>query len=73
MNEKEIKRILIKKNQSFKKASELHKKCEQKLDDLKKKPWLSNEEEIQERELKKRKLSLKDQMYRMISDYKKSL
>jgi len=73
MKEKEIKEILLKKNNDFRKAVELHRECEKKLDDLKKKSCLSAEEEIQERELKKKKLSLKDKMYRMISEYKNSL
>lgn len=73
MKEKEIKEMLLKKNNDFRKAVELHRECEKKLDDLKKKSWLSTKEEIQERELKKKKLSLKDKMYRMISEYKNSL
>ncbi|MFW6140396.1 MAG: DUF465 domain-containing protein [Acidobacteriota bacterium] len=73
MKEKKIKEILLKKNNEFKKAVELHRECEKKLGDLKKKTYLSVEEEIQERELKKKKLSLKDKMYKMILDYKNSL
>jgi len=43
------------------------------LDGLKKKSLLSYEEELREKELKKKKLTLKDKMNWMISEYKKSL
>ncbi len=72
MNEKEIKEILMKENQDFRKIAELHTKCEKELDELKRKNWLSTEEEVREKELKKKKLSLKDRMYKMISEYRNS-
>jgi len=72
MREKKIKEILLKKNEEFKKAFELHKKYEKELEKLMKKSCLSNEQAIREKELKKKKLSLKDKMYQMISEYEKS-
>jgi len=73
MEEKEIKEILMKRNKDFRKAAEIHSDCEKKLNELKKKHYLSNEDQIKEKELKKKKLSLKDRMYKMISEYKKSV
>jgi uncharacterized protein len=73
MKEKEIKEILMKRNKDFRETAEIHSDCEKKLNELKKKPYLSSEDQIKERELKKKKLSLKDRMYKMISEYKKSL
>ncbi|MBD3414463.1 MAG: DUF465 domain-containing protein [Candidatus Aminicenantes bacterium] len=73
MKEMKIKEILMKKDRDFQKVAKLHKQCEQKLDEYMQKDWLSDQEEVMEKELKKKKLSLKDQMYKMIADYKKSL
>ncbi|MCD6517252.1 MAG: hypothetical protein J7L72_07540 [Candidatus Aminicenantes bacterium] len=73
MDEREIKKILFDKDEDFRKAVELHKEYEKTLDGLKKKSLLSYEEELREKELKKKKLTLKDKMNWMISGYKKSL
>ena len=72
MKEQKIKEILLKRNSDFKRAVDLHRECEEKLEDLNKKPYLSADEEIEEREIKKKKLSLKDKIYRMILEYKNS-
>ena len=73
MDEKEIREILFKKNGDFRKAALLHKEYEKMLDGLRKKSCLSNEDELKEKELKKKKLTLKDKMHWMISEYKKNL
>jgi uncharacterized protein YdcH (DUF465 family) len=73
MNDKEIREFLFNKDKDFRKAVELHREYEKKLDRLKKKSCLSNEEELKERELKKKKLTLKDRIHWMISEHKKSL
>lgn len=39
-----------------------HQKYEQRLEELKKKAWLTPNEELEEKRLKKLKLQLKDQM-----------
>ena len=39
-----------------------HQKHEQRLEELKQKAWLTPDEEIEEKRLKKLKLQLKDQM-----------
>jgi len=39
-----------------------HQKHEQRLDELKQKAWLTPDEELEEKRLKKLKLQLKDQM-----------
>jgi uncharacterized protein YdcH (DUF465 family) len=73
MDEKEIREFLLEKDEDFREAALLHKEYEKMLDGLKKKSCLSNEEELKEKELKKKKLTLKDKMHWMISEYKKSL
>ncbi len=73
MQEKELKDLLLKENDEFKKASKLHQQYEKKLEKLKAKSFLTEAEKQEEKELKKKKLILKDKMYVMMTEYKKSL
>lgn len=73
MREKELKGLLLKENDEFKKASKLHQQYEKKLEKLKAKSFLTEAEKQEEKELKKKKLILKDKMYVMMTEYKKSL
>ncbi len=73
MREKELKELLLKENDEFKKASKLHQQYEKKLEKLKAKSFLTEVEKQEEKELKKKKLILKDKMYVMMTEYKKSL
>ncbi len=73
MREKELKERLLKENEEFKKANQLHQQYEKKLDKLKAKNFLTEAEKQEEKELKKKKLALKDKMYYLMIEYKKSL
>lgn len=73
MREKELKDLLLKESDEFKKASKLHQQYENKLEKLKTKSFLTEAEKQEEKELKKKKLVLKDKMYVMMTEYKKSL
>jgi uncharacterized protein YdcH (DUF465 family) len=73
MEEKEIKEHLLKENQEFRKAFDQHKKLEKKLDQYQIKSFLTEEDEWKEKQLKKSKLLLKDKMYHMIREYRRSL
>ena len=73
MLEKEIKERLLKENKDFKKIYEFHQECEKKLKKFQQKSYLSEEEKLEEKELKKKKLSLKDKMYYLMTQYRKSL
>lgn len=73
MEEKELKEILLKENEEFRKAYKKHQQCDKKLEQLKKKDLLSDEEILKEKELKKKKLFLKDKMYYLMIEYRKSL
>ena len=73
MGEEELKELLIKENDEFKKAYQRHQKCEKDLDRLKKKDFLADQDRLKERELKKKKLALKDKMYVIMAKYRKSL
>jgi len=44
-----------------------------KLDEFKKKKYLTQREELEEKELKKKKLAEKDKMYFLINEFRKSI
>ena len=72
MDEKELKELLLCENDEFRKTSEGHQDCEEELKRLNKKPCLTDEEESLVKDLKKKKLALKDKMYVMMFEYRKS-
>jgi len=73
MREEELKKLMLKENEEFRKANKLHQQYEKKLEKLKTKSYLTESERQEEKELKKKKLILKDKMYFLMSEYKKSL
>lgn len=73
MDEKELKELLNKESKEFRKVYELHQKCENELGKFSKKGFLTEAEKLAEKELKKKKLILKDKMYRMMTEYRKTL
>ena len=72
MREEELKRILLKENEEFRKLYEKHKECERKLKVLQEKKYLNEKEKYEEKVLKKEKLALKDKMYYILNEYKKN-
>ncbi len=72
MNEKELKERLLLENEEFKKLYEEHQAYERKLNLYKIKTILTEEEKLEEKELKKRKLALKDRMYGIMEEFRKS-
>jgi uncharacterized protein len=73
MDENALKERMLKENAEFKKLFEEHQNHEKKLAEFKGKPYLTDVERLKEKELKKRKLALKDRMYLMMRDFQKSL
>ncbi len=69
MRETEIKELLINNNAEFKKIYDEHQNYEKELDKFKEKHYLTNNEEILIKEIKKKKLRLKDKMQEMIENY----
>jgi len=72
MDERSLRELLIQENEEFKKAHELHQSLESELETLHGKPFLSSDEEMKLRELKKKKLALKDRMYQIMEAYQRS-
>jgi uncharacterized protein YdcH (DUF465 family) len=73
MDEQGLKELMILRDEEFKKLHEEHRNQEEKLKIYEAKAHLSEAETIEEREIKKTKLALKDRMYRMMAEYRKSL
>ncbi|HEY2934499.1 MAG TPA: DUF465 domain-containing protein [Acidobacteriota bacterium] len=62
MGDAEIKDHLLSTDDEFRRLAERHHSYDEQLDKLTHKPFLSEEERVQETVLKKKKLALKDQM-----------
>jgi uncharacterized protein YdcH (DUF465 family) len=73
MDENALKERLLRENQEFRKLFEEHQKHEKQLAAFKGKTHLTDLEQLEEKELKKRKLALKDKMYLLMRDFQKSL
>jgi uncharacterized protein YdcH (DUF465 family) len=67
----EIKKLLSEENHEFRKLSEKHKKLEERIEELRKRSYLTPSEERELLELKKIKLSIKDKMEEQIRSYPK--
>jgi len=72
MNEQELKEILIKEGGDFRKVFEDHRTCELELEKLRLKTYVTEADAVAERDLKKRKLALKDRMYQLMSEHEKN-
>ena len=68
MDETRLKDRLVRENAEFRKLHEEHQRHERRLTDLKAKAFPTEAEQIEERELKKKKLVLKDEMYRIMRE-----
>ena len=65
----EIRQILAREDEEFRHWSEEHHQYEDRLTELAQKTTLTAEEEFEEKQLKKKKLWLKDQMAAKIRGY----
>jgi len=73
MDENELKQLLSREDPEFKEVLDLHQQYEQRLQELSDKIYMTDGEERELKELKKKKLVLKDRMYFWMSQYQKSL
>lgn len=72
MDEQALKDLLLRENAAFRKLNDEHRACEEALDRLRRGPLRGPTEDQEEKALKKRKLALKDRMYIMMEDYRRS-
>jgi uncharacterized protein YdcH (DUF465 family) len=68
----DVQHILSSEDSEFRTWIEEHHQCEHRLTELSTKSQVSDEEELEEKTLKKRKLHLKDQMAERIRTYEAS-
>jgi uncharacterized protein YdcH (DUF465 family) len=73
MEDRKIKEILIEKNGTFKRLFLEHQELEEKLQLHMQNKFKNEEERIEEKNIKKKKLKLKDAMQKHICEFKKKL
>ena len=66
----DLKHLLIETNQEFRELASKHHNLDDRLHELEAKHYLSNDEQIEEVSIKKRKLHLKDQMESILRNYR---
>ena len=71
--EGELREQLLKENAEYRRLSAEHQSYDDQLEGLSNKHFLSEEEKLQEKTLKKKKLMLKDQMYLMVQKIRKQM
>ncbi len=69
MDDTSLREALRAKSEDFRKLEEMHVTLDKKLVALAESPDQSPDEEIEEKRLKKMKLRVKDEMYRMMTQY----
>jgi uncharacterized protein YdcH (DUF465 family) len=73
MNEEEIKEQLMSSSSDFRRLAEEHHQYETKLRELLNQPHLTEQDHLEEINIKKKKLQLKDQMNSMVLRFKGEL
>ena len=66
----DLKHLLIETNPEFRELASKHHSLDDRLHELEAKHYLSNDEQFEEINIKKRKLHLKDQMELMLRSYR---
>jgi hypothetical protein len=73
VREAELREQLMKDNAEYRRLAAEHQSCDHELEGLTNKHFLSDEEELKEKTLKKKKLLLKDQMYSIVQKARKQM
>ncbi len=71
MRDEEIVELLKKDNDEFRRLYQEHRELDNQLTELSRKHYLTPEEEVEEKRIKKEKLQRKDRIAEMIREYKK--
>ncbi len=72
MKDREIVELLRAESEEFRQLEQEHRALENRLSELDSKHYLSPEEEVEIKSIKKQKLAKKDRMAEMIREYKKA-
>ena len=72
LNEQKIKEILIKEDEGFKNLTRKHQEFDQRLKELNSQVFKTDGELMEERNLKKQKLKIKDSMQKYIFEFRKN-
>ena len=70
IREEELIERLMRENEEFKNAKQVHTGLARQLDELEKKPFLTPQDELDIKILKKKKLALKDQIEKILVQYR---
>ena len=73
MKEEDIKERLMSENPEFRRLAEEHKQYNGRLEELHNRHHMTDHDHLEEIQLKKKKLHLKDQMNAMISKFRSEL
>ncbi len=73
MKEQEIREILRAENPEFQQLEQEHRALENRLSELESKSFLTTDEELEIKQIKKQKLIRKDKMAMLIREYKKAV
>ncbi len=73
IGEAELRERLLTNSEEYRRLASEHQSYSDRLEKLTSRHHLSNEEQLQETMLKKKKLFLKDQMYAMLQRYRKEV
>ena len=68
--EEQLVERLMKENEDFLKAKQAHAQLARQLEELEKKPFLTPQDEMEVKIIKKKKLALKDQMEKILVQYR---
>lgn len=61
---------LMREDEAFSRAKEAHAELEKQLEELERKPFLTPQDELEIKIIKKKKLAYKDQMERILMKYR---
>ena len=70
VKEEELIQKLMAENEEFQKAKQTHSELAKQLDEMENKPYLTPQDEVETKILKKKKLAYKDQMERILMQYR---
>ena len=70
IKEEELIERLMTENEEFSKVKQAHSHLAKQLEELEKRPFLTPQDETEIRIIKKRKLALKDQMEKILNQYR---